>query len=187
MQFSSGMDRSCSAHSGPVQHDIGKFTATQFFAIARRPKLGVFHSVRILDCTCRLLSAVTPLRVASSTQSNRSFSKCAAGTGMDCGTSSAASVRAAAACSSRTGSQALPECYVIVYNVAKKHNVGTLLRSCTAFGVKEVRWDSALFLSRVASHQQHESMLQHPDAAAENASTGLRWRIWQPFSLVSPP
>lgn len=31
------------------------------------------------------------------------------------------------------------KCFVIVYNVAKKHNIGTLLRSCTAFGVTQVR------------------------------------------------
>lgn len=31
------------------------------------------------------------------------------------------------------------ECYVIVYNVSKKHNVGTLLRSCAAFGVTQAR------------------------------------------------
>ncbi|KIZ04106.1 hypothetical protein MNEG_3846 [Monoraphidium neglectum] len=30
-----------------------------------------------------------------------------------------------------------PKCFVIVYNVAKKHNIGTLLRSCTAFGVAQ--------------------------------------------------
>lgn len=30
------------------------------------------------------------------------------------------------------------DCYVIVYNVSKHSNVGTLLRSCTAFGVKAV-------------------------------------------------
>ncbi|DBA70564.1 TPA: hypothetical protein ACH3X2_011956 [Trebouxia sp. C0005] len=28
-----------------------------------------------------------------------------------------------------------PECYVIVHNVAKKHNIGTLARSATAFNV----------------------------------------------------
>ncbi len=38
-------------------------------------------------------------------------------------------------------STSAPECYVIVYNVSKKHNIGTLLRSCTAFAVKEVRRD----------------------------------------------
>jgi tRNA G18 (ribose-2'-O)-methylase SpoU len=38
-----------------------------------------------------------------------------------------------------TSGQQHPDCYVIVYNLSKKHNVGTLLRSCTAFGVKEVR------------------------------------------------
>jgi hypothetical protein len=31
-----------------------------------------------------------------------------------------------------------PACFVIVYNVSKKHNIGTLLRSCTAFGVTQV-------------------------------------------------
>jgi tRNA G18 (ribose-2'-O)-methylase SpoU len=31
-----------------------------------------------------------------------------------------------------------PRCYVIVHNVSKRHNVGTLLRSCTAFGVAAV-------------------------------------------------
>lgn len=32
-----------------------------------------------------------------------------------------------------------PKCFVIVYNVSKKHNIGTLLRNCTAFGVTQVR------------------------------------------------
>ena len=31
-----------------------------------------------------------------------------------------------------------PECYFIVHNVAKKHNVGTLARCATAFGIKSV-------------------------------------------------
>ncbi|KAF8065905.1 SF3B4 [Scenedesmus sp. PABB004] len=39
---------------------------------------------------------------------------------------------AAASCSGRGN------CYVIVYNLSKRANIGTLLRSCTAFGVKEV-------------------------------------------------
>ena len=32
-----------------------------------------------------------------------------------------------------------PECFVIVHNVAKKHNIGTLARSCTAFNVVQAR------------------------------------------------
>ena len=32
-----------------------------------------------------------------------------------------------------------PECYLIVHNVAKKHNIGTLARSATAFNVAKVR------------------------------------------------
>ena len=31
-----------------------------------------------------------------------------------------------------------PKCYLIVHSVAKKHNVGNLLRSATAFGVTQV-------------------------------------------------
>lgn len=31
-----------------------------------------------------------------------------------------------------------PDCYVVVSNVAKRHNIGTLMRSCVAFGVKEI-------------------------------------------------
>ncbi|KAL3133159.1 hypothetical protein ABBQ38_007053 [Trebouxia sp. C0009 RCD-2024] len=31
-----------------------------------------------------------------------------------------------------------PECFVIVHNVAKKHNIGTLARSCTAFNVAQM-------------------------------------------------
>ena len=32
-----------------------------------------------------------------------------------------------------------PKCFVIVHNVAKKHNIGTLARSCTAFNVVQAR------------------------------------------------
>ncbi|GJP54917.1 hypothetical protein CLOM_g13931 [Closterium sp. NIES-68] len=32
----------------------------------------------------------------------------------------------------------LPECYVIVHNVAKRHNIGMLLRSATAFNVHQI-------------------------------------------------
>lgn len=39
-----------------------------------------------------------------------------------------------AACSS----SGPPECYIIVHNVAKKHNIGTLARSATAFGTAKI-------------------------------------------------
>jgi len=32
------------------------------------------------------------------------------------------------------------DCYVILHNVSKRHNIGTLARSCTAFGVTEVHF-----------------------------------------------
>src|SRR3569623_1597217 len=31
-----------------------------------------------------------------------------------------------------------PRSYLLVHNVSKKHNIGTLSRSCTAFGVTQV-------------------------------------------------
>ena len=39
-----------------------------------------------------------------------------------------------------------PECFVIVHNVAKKHNIGTLARSCTAFNVAQARLLQETFL-----------------------------------------
>lgn len=70
----------------------------------------------------------------------------AAGPGMDAAAAAAVAGAAAdgalprnadgAAAASPSGR---PECYVILYTVSKKHNVGTLLRSCTAFGVTQVR------------------------------------------------
>ncbi len=41
-----------------------------------------------------------------------------------------------------------PACWLITYNVSKRHNVGTLLRSATAFGVKEVCCTSEVSLCR---------------------------------------
>ncbi|KAF6252749.1 Alpha/beta knot methyltransferase [Scenedesmus sp. NREL 46B-D3] len=51
-----------------------------------------------------------------------------------------------------TSGQQHPHCYVIVYNVSKKHNVGTLLRSCTAFGVKEVCLVGSRHFNAFGSH-----------------------------------
>lgn len=33
-----------------------------------------------------------------------------------------------------------PACYLIVHNIAKRHNIGTLARSASAFGVAKVRY-----------------------------------------------
>jgi tRNA G18 (ribose-2'-O)-methylase SpoU len=38
----------------------------------------------------------------------------------------------------RRGGEMVRESYVVVHNIAKRHNVGTLARSATAFGVKEL-------------------------------------------------
>lgn len=45
-----------------------------------------------------------------------------------------------------------PCCYVVVFNVSKKHNVGTLLRSCTAFGVTEVCLVGSRHFNTFGSH-----------------------------------
>lgn len=43
-----------------------------------------------------------------------------------------------AAAAAASGATAAVESVVVVHNVAKRHNVGTLARSATAFGVAEV-------------------------------------------------
>ena len=35
-------------------------------------------------------------------------------------------------------SEGVPACHVIVFNVGKRHNVGTIARCCTAFGVSSL-------------------------------------------------
>ena len=32
-----------------------------------------------------------------------------------------------------------PKCFLIIHNISKRHNVGTLARSATAFGVTQVQ------------------------------------------------
>ena len=45
------------------------------------------------------------------------------------------------------GAAARPKCYLIVHNVSKKHNIGTLVRSAVAFNVHQViRQKRKLFL-----------------------------------------
>jgi tRNA G18 (ribose-2'-O)-methylase SpoU len=34
--------------------------------------------------------------------------------------------------------QRSPPCYLIVYNITKRHNIGNIARSATAFGIKQV-------------------------------------------------
>jgi tRNA G18 (ribose-2'-O)-methylase SpoU len=46
-----------------------------------------------------------------------------------------------------SSSSAPPACFLIVYGVAKKHNIGTLLRCATAFGVKQVGFAAVACLS----------------------------------------
>lgn len=36
-----------------------------------------------------------------------------------------------------------PSCFIIIHNVSKRHNIGTLARSAAAFGVKQVRPQAA--------------------------------------------
>jgi hypothetical protein len=50
----------------------------------------------------------------------------------------AGEVGAAAAAEPEWVQAGKPECYFIVHNIAKKHNVGTMARCATAFGIKAV-------------------------------------------------
>ncbi|KOM33576.1 hypothetical protein LR48_Vigan01g313200 [Vigna angularis] len=61
------------------------------------------------------------------------------------------------------------ESYVVVHNIAKRHNVGTLARSATAFGVSELilvgRRDFNCFGSHgSSSHLRFRHFHSHPDA-----------------------
>ncbi|EFJ45733.1 hypothetical protein VOLCADRAFT_63297, partial [Volvox carteri f. nagariensis] len=51
--------------------------------------------------------------------------------------SAAEELPAAEPCSSASGT-AGPPCFIITHSVSKRHNIGTIVRSATAFGVKEV-------------------------------------------------
>ena len=42
-------------------------------------------------------------------------------------------------CEARREQGGPPPCYVIIHNVSKRHNLGMIARSATAFGVAEVR------------------------------------------------
>lgn len=44
----------------------------------------------------------------------------------------------AVASSSGASDQRKPPCYLIVYNITKRHNIGNIARSATAFGVAQV-------------------------------------------------
>ena len=63
---------------------------------------------------------------------------------------------AGAGCSS-TAQKGLPASYLIVHNVSKRHNIGTLVRSAVAFGVTEVSLGGVLQLLEV--HLLHFSPL----------------------------
>ena len=56
-------------------------------------------------------------------------------------TTATASTTATATRAATTGGETTasrPEMYFLAHNVAKKHNVGTIARCCTAFGVKSL-------------------------------------------------
>ncbi|KAG2488382.1 hypothetical protein HYH03_013069 [Edaphochlamys debaryana] len=50
----------------------------------------------------------------------------------------ACALRTTSAADASSTAASRPACYIITHSVAKKHNIGTIVRSATAFGVKEV-------------------------------------------------
>ena len=59
--------------------------------------------------------------------------------GLACSSSSSASTLPLLPATSSPLTANRPACYLVVHNVSKKHNVGSLARAATAFGVSEVR------------------------------------------------
>jgi tRNA G18 (ribose-2'-O)-methylase SpoU len=80
----------------------------------------------------------------------------------------AASTRASAAANDG------PKCFVIVYNIAKKHNIGTLLRSCTAFGVAAVCLVGSRQFNTFGSHGSSEYVDMRHFATIDECCDWLR-------------
>lgn len=57
-----------------------------------------------------------------------------------------------------------PACFVIIYNVAKRQNIGSLLRSCTAFGVRAACVVGGAHFSSFGAHGavEHVPMRHYP-------------------------
>jgi tRNA G18 (ribose-2'-O)-methylase SpoU len=61
-----------------------------------------------------------------------------------------------------------PACFVIVYNVAKRANIGNLMRSCTAFGVRAACIVGSAHFSSFGAHGAVEHMqLRHYETLDE--------------------
>lgn len=75
-----------------------------------------------------------------------------------------------------------PDCYLILYNVSKKHNVGTIARCATAFNVKEVcvggqdcAWGAVMLRWGPAA----QTVLEHPSVTGG--------RLKKPCSVARNP
>ena len=61
-----------------------------------------------------------------------------AAVGAECSSSQPAAARLAVSQATSLPADGKPPCFVIMHSVSKKHNVGTIARCATAFGVQEV-------------------------------------------------
>lgn len=67
-----------------------------------------------------------------------------------------------------------PECYLIVHNVAKKHNIGTLARSATAFNVAKICLVGSRHYNTFGSHGSAAHMPLAYFASLDECCTWLR-------------
>ncbi|PNH08216.1 hypothetical protein TSOC_005220 [Tetrabaena socialis] len=66
---------------------------------------------------------------------------------------------------STSGSASPPPCFLVTHSVSKKHNIGTLVRCATAFGVKEAA-------GRPRRKAAHTAILQTPQQSCRPPGDG---------------
>jgi tRNA G18 (ribose-2'-O)-methylase SpoU len=78
----------------------------------------------------------------------------------------------------------LPKSYLLVHNVSKKHNIGTLSRSCTAFGVTQVCIVGQNAYNTFGSHGAAEHVDIRHFWKLEDAAKYLKVRTFKVGDLV---
>ena len=85
-----------------------------------------------------------------------------------------------------------PQCYLLVHNVSKKHNIGTLARSAVAFNVRQICLVGSKKYNMFGNHGSGDYMsLKHAEdlrSAREylKGSGGARYSGWRSWRGRSP-
>ena len=74
-----------------------------------------------------------------------------------------------------------PACFLVVHNVAKRHNIGTLLRSASAFGVTQVLIVGRRDMNCFGAHGAQAHVPMRHFSSLSSAKEFLR--VWQPNNI----